>query len=300
MDKLFLDLSNNKEASIRIRKWATELSEHVIDFVSKSAIKSQVLADFIADWTSPEKTIIGINEVWTVYCDEAHWNDGSAAAAIIISPFGVKTRFAACLEFSEFTTINNVAEYEALLLGLRKMKAPGQPNFIVKTDSKVVKDHVEKESEARNPELIKYLNEVRNMERHFQGYSAQHISRNENLEADDLSKTAASKNPLPLDVLYELITIPSIIVKRMHHIQIEAWRAPLVSFIQGTFEPTSEIEHKRVSQRSKNYRLHKGELYKVGVSNPWLRCIPSEQGLEVLKAIHSGLCRSHIGPSISR
>jgi len=41
----------NREASSRIKKWATQLAEHTRDFVSRSAIKSQVLADFIADWT---------------------------------------------------------------------------------------------------------------------------------------------------------------------------------------------------------------------------------------------------------
>ena len=39
----------NKEASGRIGKWATKLAEHTIDFVPRTAIKSQVLAEFIAD-----------------------------------------------------------------------------------------------------------------------------------------------------------------------------------------------------------------------------------------------------------
>lgn len=81
---------------------------------------------------------------------------------MIISPSGLRTKFAARLEFpkQEFKVTNNVAEYEALLLALRKMKAVGQPNFIVKSDSKVIADHVEKESEARQLEMIKYLDEV--------------------------------------------------------------------------------------------------------------------------------------------
>ena len=48
---------------------------------------------------------------------------------------------------------NNTTEYEALLLSLRKMKALGQQTFIIKTDSKVIQEHIEKESEARNPVL---------------------------------------------------------------------------------------------------------------------------------------------------
>jgi hypothetical protein len=33
--------------------WASELSHHIVDFQKRSAIKSQVLVDFIADWTEP-------------------------------------------------------------------------------------------------------------------------------------------------------------------------------------------------------------------------------------------------------
>jgi hypothetical protein len=39
------DLFTNKEASTRIIKWAAELSEYIVDFERRSAIKSQVLAD---------------------------------------------------------------------------------------------------------------------------------------------------------------------------------------------------------------------------------------------------------------
>jgi hypothetical protein len=45
------DVIRNREATRRIRKWATELNEFIIDFVHRSSIQSQTLADFIADWT---------------------------------------------------------------------------------------------------------------------------------------------------------------------------------------------------------------------------------------------------------
>ena len=38
-----------------------------------------------------------------------------------------------------------------------------------------------------------------------------------------------------------------------------------------------------------------GELYKSGVVTPWLKCIPVNQGIELLKEIHAGICGSHIG-----
>ena len=42
-------LFRNSKAFRRIRKWATELNEFVVDFEHKSAIKSQALVDFIVD-----------------------------------------------------------------------------------------------------------------------------------------------------------------------------------------------------------------------------------------------------------
>jgi hypothetical protein len=45
------DMFENEEYTGRMGKWATELAEHVINFVARSAIKSQVLTDFVADWT---------------------------------------------------------------------------------------------------------------------------------------------------------------------------------------------------------------------------------------------------------
>jgi hypothetical protein len=47
------NIFDNRDSSGRIGKWAMELCEHVIDFEKRSAIKSQVMADFIADWTEP-------------------------------------------------------------------------------------------------------------------------------------------------------------------------------------------------------------------------------------------------------
>jgi hypothetical protein len=41
----------NREATGRIGKWVVELNEFTIDYVHRSSIQSQALADFIADWT---------------------------------------------------------------------------------------------------------------------------------------------------------------------------------------------------------------------------------------------------------
>ena len=45
------DILRNRDATGRISKWAVELGVLNIDFTSRKAIKSQALADFVAEWT---------------------------------------------------------------------------------------------------------------------------------------------------------------------------------------------------------------------------------------------------------
>jgi ribonuclease HI len=107
------------------------------------------------------------------------------------------------------------------------MKALGQQTFIIRTNSKVIHEHIEKESEARNPVLMKYLEKVREMERHFKGYSVRHIPRDDNNEADKLVKAAARNQEMPLDVFFEIIKEPSIKQSRPRIVNVEEtpnWR----------------------------------------------------------------------------
>jgi ribonuclease HI len=212
-DQPLNDLFINKAVSSRIAKWATELSKHTIDFGKRSAIKSQVLADIVVDWTSPSN--IAVDEelvpIWEIRCDRVWGRKGARIAAIITSPAGVKLKYAARLDYSDPSDrcTNNTTEYEALLLGLRKVRHLGASNILVKCDTEVIKDHVEKESEAKEPELVKYLAEMRRMERHFQGFSIEHLPRKSNGEADELAKKAARGEVMPPDVFFEILTAPS-------------------------------------------------------------------------------------------
>jgi hypothetical protein len=45
------EILENKESSTQIGKWVTELSQYTLEFKGRTTIKSQVLPDFIVDWT---------------------------------------------------------------------------------------------------------------------------------------------------------------------------------------------------------------------------------------------------------
>jgi ribonuclease HI len=110
----------------------------------------------------------------TVFCDGSWGTFGVGAAAILISPSKIKTCYAAILEFN---CTNNIAEYEAILLGLRKLKAMGLRRAVLKSDSQVITGQVDKSSKARDPKLEKYLDTVRRMEASFEGFSVKTSKR---------------------------------------------------------------------------------------------------------------------------
>jgi hypothetical protein len=53
---------HNPNATGNIAKWAAELDEFQIDFIPHHAVKSQVLADFVVEWTSPPCHLGGPND----------------------------------------------------------------------------------------------------------------------------------------------------------------------------------------------------------------------------------------------
>jgi hypothetical protein len=137
----------NREATGRIGKWAVELNEFTIDYIHISSIQSQALEDFIANWTprAHEEGTSKDAEAWIVFCDGSWGAFGAGVAAVLVAPSKVKTCYAVKLDFS---CTNNIAEYEALLLGLQKLRAMGIRRAILNTDSQVIAGHVDKSSKA--------------------------------------------------------------------------------------------------------------------------------------------------------
>jgi ribonuclease HI len=231
------DIIRNREATGRVGKWAAELNEFTIDYVHRSSIQSQTLANFIADWTpgAQDEESTKDNEAWTVFCDGSWGTFGAGAAAILISSSRIKT---CCATRLEFNCTNNIAEYEALILWLQKLKAMEIRWAVLKSDSQVITGHVDKSSRARDLKLEKYLDTVRRMEASFEGFSVKNIPRGENERADLLAKSAAQGLPLPSEVFFETIKAPSVelmerAVLTISPVHSKDWRTEIVSFLQG-------------------------------------------------------------------
>jgi hypothetical protein len=69
---------NNSDAIGRVAKWGIELSAFDINYQARTAIKSQVLADFFADWTEAlEGTLVPEPEPWVMHFDGSKQHQGS-------------------------------------------------------------------------------------------------------------------------------------------------------------------------------------------------------------------------------
>jgi ribonuclease HI len=216
-----------------------------------------VLVDFIADWTpgAQEEEINKDAEAWTVFCDGSWGNFGAGAFAVLVVPSKVKTCYAARIDFS---STNNIVEYEALLLGLRKLRAMGIRRAILKTDSQVISGHVDKSSKARDSKLEKYLDTVRRLEASFEGFFVKNIPRGENEHADLLAKSAAQGLPLPSEVFFETIKAHSVeLMERavlvISPVHSEEWRTEIISFLQGNCLSDDEAYNKRMEARTRPY-----------------------------------------------
>jgi hypothetical protein len=127
------EIAQNREASGRIAKWAVELMGETLSYAPRKAIKSQVLADFLAEWTDTQLPPVQLQaEFWTMYFDGSLMKTGAGAGLLFISPLGVHMRYIIRLHFP---ASNNVAEYEALVMGLRIVVKLGVRHLDVQGDS---------------------------------------------------------------------------------------------------------------------------------------------------------------------
>ena len=103
-----------------------------------------------------------------MYFDGSMEKVGIGAGVYIISPI---RDFKALSYKLTFKCTNNVAEYEALLLGLHALKYLGAQRIRVLGDSELVINQVNDSYQTRHPRMRAYRNEVWDM---FSNYFTEH------------------------------------------------------------------------------------------------------------------------------
>jgi ribonuclease HI len=301
-----------------------ELMGETISFAPRKAIKSQALADFLAEWVDTQLPTAPIQaELWTMYFNGSLMKTGAGASLLFISPLGKHVRYVIRLHFP---ASNNVAEYEALVNGLRITVELGVRCLDARGDSQLVIDQVMKNSHCRDQKMEAYCDEVRRLEDKFHGLELNHVARRYNETADELAKIASGWTTVPPNVFSRDIYQPSVKLDDAlepdetsaqpevpsaaegEALRVEGerngvapnqdWQTPYLQYLLRGELPLDKAEARRLAWRAKSFVLlgDEKELYHRSPSGILQRCIYVAQGQELLQEIHSGACGHHAAP----
>ena len=131
-----------------------------------------------------------------MYFDGSLMKTGAGAGLLFISPLGVHMRYVIRIHF---VVSINIAEYEALVNGLKITIELGVRCLDVRGDSQLVIDQVMKASSWHDPKMEAYCKEVHKLDDKFHGLELIHITRRYNEAADDLAKIASTRGTVPID-----------------------------------------------------------------------------------------------------
>lgn len=219
------------------------LIEYQFEHVPQSAVRGQVLADFLAEHPSLEieLTEVAQQEIvttkpWVLQFDGSVTYERSGAGLLIQSLTGKVFQFMICLEFQ---CTNNQAEYEALVQGLQLLKERDIDKVSVWGDSMLVIQQVKGEYQCRDPILQQYCTMVQNLSRRFTQIEFYHVYRTDNQQANNLAQMASGyKDIFDNDQSFDVIEVQKPAYVRLKSVlnigvtvQTEDWREPIKQFL---------------------------------------------------------------------
>jgi hypothetical protein len=72
------------------------------------------------------------------------------------------------------------------------------------------------------------------------------------------------------------------------------WRQPFIDYIREQKVPTDKNSADQIIRRAKSYVLVGDKLFRrVATSGVLMKCVPREEGKDILKEIHKGVCGNH-------
>ncbi|XP_038717270.1 uncharacterized protein LOC120010560 [Tripterygium wilfordii] len=304
----------------RLAKWALLLSEFDITFVPQKAIKGQALADFLADhpipaeWELPEEFpdeevfFTDVIPSWKLFFDGAARKYGAGAGVVFVTPQNEVMPFSFTL--MEMCS-NNVAEYQALIIGLEMALEMQLGQLEIFRDSKLVINQLLSKYEVRKINLIPYQKHAAKLLEKFDMVNIIHVPRNENRQADALANLAIvlanSDKDIAIMSISQKWVIPSWTPEdetEVHNISVdttenEDWRQPIIDFLKYGKLPSDHRHKTEIRRRASRFIYYKDTLYRRSFDGVFLRCLSKEEANQVLEEAHSGICGAHqSGPKL--
>ncbi|XP_016186036.1 uncharacterized protein LOC107627728 [Arachis ipaensis] len=290
-NQLLRQILTKPELAGRLTKWYVELSEFDIQFQSRSALKSQILADFVFELTPDD---YHYNQTWELHIDGASNRERSGAGIVLKE--GDTVMAEQSLQF-HFSASNNQAEYEALIAGLKLALNLQVQSLTVHCDSLLVVQQIKGEFQVKDLLLERYWLIAKDLISKFDKFIILHMHREKNIRADILSKLATTRASTQTSTLSQLtLEKPSIKLLSITNINhLHDWRTPFLEYINARVIPRNEPNPQHFRRKASLYTNIAGELYRRGFSHPLLKCLDKNEANEVMNEVHEGVCGNHIG-----
>ncbi|XP_022881077.1 uncharacterized protein LOC111398398 [Olea europaea var. sylvestris] len=263
------------DASGRLLKWTVELSEFDLMFKARTAIKGQALADFVAEFANLPKVDEIMEPVepptWNLFIDGSTGDAGSGAGVVLISPEGHKLNSAVRFRFK---LTNNVAEYEALLAGLRLAKDMQVKRLLINSNSQLVVSPVNGNFSAKDKTMAFYLKIVMNLIPSFESKDSE----------------------LLIVVPIKHLLLPSTEAPNVMWVAgTPTWMQPIVAYLKDQVLSTNKHEAYKLRRRLAYFLFIDDVLYKKSFSSPLLGCVGREDATYILREVHESVCGNHFG-----
>ncbi|XP_071727840.1 uncharacterized protein [Rutidosis leptorrhynchoides] len=280
--RCYQELLYKPEISGRLTKWAIELGEHEIAYCARSAIKGQVMADYLAQTAADMPAICILEklpapslELWELYTDGAACSEGAGAGLILTGPRQEEHTYA--LRFN-FKVANNEAEYEALLVGMRIARELGIIKLQAYVDSQLVANQINGTFDTNDQSMQSYLALVHSLADTFTDFRISQIPRSQNKQADVFKKS----------------TEPEITVASVEE-EEATWMMDIIEFLRIGSLPNNEKEAMKIRVKAPNYELRGDVLYRKSYLGASLRCVGPKEAATIIDKIHKGSCGLHYG-----
>nr|XP_027189420.1 protein NYNRIN-like [Cicer arietinum] len=283
----------------RIARWQMLLSEYDLVYVTQKSIKGSALAEYLAqqpveDYQSmqcefPDEDIMNLveeiessdKEKWRLVFDGASNALGHGIGAILISPENQFTPFTARLCFD---CTNNIAEYEACVMGIKAAIESNVKFLEVYGDSLLVIHQTKGDWETRDSKLIPYHTHIKELTEQFEKITFHHIPREENQLADALAT---------LSSMFKITTNQDVPVIKIQQRDKPAYCLSIEEELDEYPSGISENDKRVLRRLSMNFFLNGDVLYKRNHDMVLLRCVDKAEAEKIIQEVHEGSFGTH-------
>ncbi|XP_019178364.1 PREDICTED: uncharacterized protein LOC109173577 [Ipomoea nil] len=308
--------------SDRLARWYLLFQQFEIVYVPQKSVKGQALADFLADHPIPAEwelsddlpdedvLVIEILPPWKMYFDVASHREGAGVGVVFVTPEGEVLPYSFTLTEQ---CSNNVAEYQALILGLEIAADMKQLRINIYGDSKLIINQVLGLYEVKKAELVPYNNYAKVLMQWLGDVTIEHVPRKENKQADALAALASTiTHPAARVLVCQKWVVPPIFnedgsvdetvelpTASVYDIGKDDWRQSLMDYLADGKLPEDSRKRVDIKRRAPRFIYYKETLYRRSFEGVFLRCLGEEEALQAMQEAHPGVCGAHqSGPKL--